>query len=192
MTNFNDNGFELLRVLTKEFTLQSRSEALALRAELLQKEFTPGKSETSVSTVVADIIRHLETSLAKYNKLVSTLPTAVDRTGVDVTEADKLLLLLRSLPQQCAEFVLLHSAQENYATARETANRYESQWRLYLDWGAFGKPAKLLHQVSAKPEVYDMTAGDEQQETRSSSEQFLDGVGSVAVSATRLLGALWT
>ena len=46
-TAFNDNGFELLRVLTKEFTLQSRAEALALRSELLQKQFTPSKNDTS-------------------------------------------------------------------------------------------------------------------------------------------------
>ena len=36
---FNDNGYELLRILAREFTLQTRAEALAVRNELLQKQF---------------------------------------------------------------------------------------------------------------------------------------------------------
>ena len=170
---FNDNGFELLRVLTKEFTLQSRAEALALRAELLQRQFMPAKGETSQGTIVADTIRRLETSLAKYNKLVSTLPNIVDRSGVEVSEADRLVLLLRSLPAACAEFVLLHSAQENYVMARETACRYETQRRLYLDWNSFGKPGKLIHSV-AQAEVYDMAAGDG--EGQEQGENMVDSV----------------
>ena len=168
-----DNGFELLRVLTKEFTLQSRAEALALRAELLQRQFMPAKGETSQGTIVADTIRRLETSLAKYNKLVSTLPNIVDRSGVEVSEADRLVLLLRSLPAACAEFVLLHSAQENYVMARETACRYETQRRLYLDWNSFGKPGKLIHSV-AQAEVYDMAAGDG--EGQEQGENMVDSV----------------
>ena len=158
-TAFNDNGFGLLRVLTKEFALQSRAEALALRSELLQKQFTPSKSDTSTGTVVADTIRKLETHLAKFNKLISTLPTVVDRVGIEISEADQLLMLLRSLPQACAEYVLLHSSQETYAMARATACRYESQRRLYLDWNSLGKPGKMIHQVG-KPETYDMSVGD--------------------------------
>ena len=156
---FSDNGYELLRVLTKEFTLQSRAEALALRSELLQRQFAPSKGETTQGTIVADTIRHLETSLARYNKLVSTLPGGVDRAGVEITEADRLVLLLRSLPTACAEFVLLHSAQETYQTARETACRYESQRRLYLDWSSFGKAGKLLHEVQ-KPDTFDLSEMD--------------------------------
>ena len=160
---FNDNGYELLRILAREFTLQTRAEALALRNELLQKQFSPQKNETSPGTVVADTIRRLECGLARFSKLLSTLPSSVDRVGVEVNEADTLVLLLRSLPTQCAEFVLLHSAQENYSMARQTAIRYETQRRLYLDWNSFGqKPGKLLHEVN-KTEVYDMAAGDSEQ-----------------------------
>ena len=82
---------------------------------------------------------------------------------MEVNEADRLVLLLRSLPTPCAEFVLLHSAQENYSMARQTAIRYETQRRLYLDWNSFGqKPGKLLHGVN-KTEVYDMAASGGEQ-----------------------------
>ena len=160
---FNDNGYELLRILAREFTLQTRAEALALRNELLQKQFSPQKNETSPGTVIADTVRRLECGLARFSKLLSTLPSSVDRVGVEVNEADRWVLLLRSLPTPCAEFVLLHSAQENYSMARQTAIRYETQRRLYLDWNSFGqKSGKLLHEVS-KTEVYDMAAGDSEQ-----------------------------
>ena len=157
---YGENGFELLRVLTLEFTLQSRAEALALRAELMQRSFAPGKTETSQGTLIADTVRKLETSLSRYNKLVSTLPAHIVRVGIEVSEADKLVLLLRSLPKEAAEFILLHSAQDTYEAARATAHRYESQRRLYLEWGSFGgKVNKLLHGVG--PEQFDMAAGDE-------------------------------
>ena len=139
--------------------MQTRAEALALRNELLQKQFAPGKGETSPGTVIADTVRRLECDLARFSKLLSALPSAVGRSGVEVSEADRLVLLLRSLPTPCAEFALLHSAQENYSMARQTAIRYETQRRLYLDWNSFGqKPGNLLHGVG-KPEV-DMTAND--------------------------------
>ena len=140
--------------------MQTRAEALALRNELLQKQFAPGKGETSPGTVIADTVRRLECDLARFSKLLSALTSAVGRSGVEVSEADRLVLLLRSLPTPCAEFALLHSAQENYSMARQTAIRYETQRRLYLDWNSFGqKPGNLLHGVG-KPEVFDMTAND--------------------------------
>ena len=57
--------------------------------------------------------------------------------------------------------------------ARETACRYETQRRLYLDWNSFGKPGKLLHSV-VQAEVYDMAAGDG--EGQEQGENMVDSV----------------
>ena len=84
---FCDNGFELLRILTGEYSLKTRSEALALRAELTNKNFKLSSNETSQSTIVAYTVRKLDTHVSRFQKLISTLPSGVDRTGVMITES---------------------------------------------------------------------------------------------------------
>ena len=54
------NGFELLRQLTCEYSLRTRSEALALRAAFAMKSFQLSAQETSPSSVVTDTIRKLD------------------------------------------------------------------------------------------------------------------------------------
>ncbi len=55
--NQTANGYELLRQLTQEYSLQTRAEALALRTALSTKTFSLKVGETSNSIQVADIIR---------------------------------------------------------------------------------------------------------------------------------------
>ena len=53
----SSNGFELIRQLTMEYSLRTRSEALSFRTALAHKSFSLHASETSPSTVVTDTIR---------------------------------------------------------------------------------------------------------------------------------------
>ena len=93
------NGFELLRVLTSEFSLRTRAEALSLRATMSNKSFVLSANETTPLTEVTDVVRRLDLECAKYSKLIATLPEGVDGTGLGIPESDMLLVLLRSLPE---------------------------------------------------------------------------------------------
>ena len=105
------NGYELVRQLTQEFSLRSRAEALSLRTSLAAKSFTLAASETTVGTVVSDTIRKLDYECSRYGRLVSTLPSHVDSTGLMLPEADMLMILLRSLPPTVRDYCLHHSCR---------------------------------------------------------------------------------
>ena len=68
------NGFEMLRQITSEYSLRTRSEALAMRTTFSGKSFALAAQETSVSTVVSDVIRRIDMESARFAKLLATLP----------------------------------------------------------------------------------------------------------------------
>ena len=92
------NGFEPLRQLTCEYSLRTRAEALALRAAFSMRSFQLSAQETSPSSVVTATIRKLDLESARFAKLISTLPSSVDTIGIQLTDSDLLLVLMRSLP----------------------------------------------------------------------------------------------
>ena len=59
------NGFELVRELT-----------------LAGKSFALHGNETSASTIVTDTIRKIDFEMARYSKLLGTLPSRIDATGL--------------------------------------------------------------------------------------------------------------
>eukprot|EP00435_Cladocopium_sp_Y103_P028761 s4770_g7.t1 len=64
------NGFELVRQLTLEYNIRTRSEALSFRTALAGKSFTLHGNETSASTVVTDTIRKIDFEMARDSKLL--------------------------------------------------------------------------------------------------------------------------
>ena len=78
----SSNGFELIRQLTMEYSLRTRSEALSFRTALAHKSFSLHASETSPSTVVTDTIRKIDYENARYGKLLGTLASSSDATGL--------------------------------------------------------------------------------------------------------------
>ena len=58
--NQQANGFEVLRQLTLEFSLRSRSEALSLRTQIAGRSFVLVATQTSPSSLVSDIIRKID------------------------------------------------------------------------------------------------------------------------------------
>ena len=131
------NGYELLRQMTVEYSLQSRSEALALRTALVNRTFSVKSSEAG-SSQVADVIRRIDYEAARFSRLLGTLPPSVDATGLGMPEADLLLLLLKNLPEQVRSFVLHHASGESYMAYRSAARNYEERQRLFGD-SKFGK-----------------------------------------------------
>ena len=104
-TTYMSNGYELLRQLTREFSLRSRTEALSFRVQLMSRTFQVSGSEAQIS----DLIRQIDFSVARFMKLASTL--GGDVTGLKIDDSDMLSMLVRSLPTHVKDYVLLHATK---------------------------------------------------------------------------------
>ena len=162
----NANGYELVRQLTLEFSLRSRAEALTVRASLASKSFTLSSSETSPGSIVSDTIRRMDFERSRYSKLIATLPSHVDSTGLSLPEADMLLMLLKSLPISVRDYCLHHSSGESFAAYRSAARRWEEQQRLFQDSQTSGSK-KTVSQLETQwqdegwnTEWYDISGED--------------------------------
>ena len=145
------DGYELLRQLTLEFSIRTRSEALSLRTAISGRSFTLSAQETSPGSVVTDTIRKIDFECARYARLLGTLPSSVDTTGLRIGEADLLLVLLRSLPEVVKNFCLHHSTGDTYESYRSAAKRWEEQQRLFGDFGqAVSTGSKKVHGLQSE------------------------------------------
>ena len=141
--NQQANGFELLRQLTLEFSLRSRSEALSLRTQIAGKSFVLAATQTSPSSLVSDTIRRIDYEAARFSRLLGTLPMQVDTTGLKLADSDMLVVLLKSLPETVKNYVLHHSGADNYESYRNAAMRWEEQQRLFSDFETTGHSKRL-------------------------------------------------
>ena len=141
--NQQANGFELLRQLTLEFSLRSRSEALSLRTQIAGRSFVLAATQTSPSSLVSDTIRRIDYEAARFSRLLGTLPMQVDTTGLKLADSDMLVVLLKSLPETVKNYVLHHSGADNYKSYRNAAMRWEEQQRLFSDFETTGNSKRL-------------------------------------------------
>ena len=136
MSTYLGNGYELLRQLSKEFCLRSRSEALSLRAQLMAKEF---KADSAAGNAyISDVIRQIDVACARYMRMISTL--SGDLSGLRVEDSDQLTMLVRSLPSEARTYTLMHSSGENYGAYRLAARKFEHQHRLFRELQMSRKP----------------------------------------------------
>ena len=70
---------------------------------------------------MTDTIRKIDYECSRFSRLLSTLPSHVDATGLALPEADVLLMLLRSLPNQVRDFCLHHAAGDSLSSYRTAA-----------------------------------------------------------------------
>ena len=103
------SGFEALRLIAKEFSLRSRAEAAFFRSEFMSKTV---KAQSGLQ--ISDLVRQMDVGLSKYRKLIDTLPQHCDKTGLDLQQVDLTLMLLRSLPSDVKNDVVLHASGEGY------------------------------------------------------------------------------
>ena len=127
------NGFELLRQLTCEYSLRTRSEALSLRTAFATKVFQLKSHETSPTSVVSDVIRKVDLEAARYGRLLGTLPTGVDAIGLQLSDADLLMILMRSLPDSAKMYTVHHSQGDTYQSYRDAARKWELQQRMFVE-----------------------------------------------------------
>ena len=98
----------------------------------LNQSFALSSSETSPSSVVSDLTRRLDLESARYSKLLGTLPSHVDTVGLQLTNADLLLVLMKSLPEAVKSYTIHHSTGDTYSSYRQAACKWESQQRVFF------------------------------------------------------------
>ena len=155
--NQQANGFELLRQLTLEFSLRSRSEALSLRTQIAGRSFVLAATQTSPSSLVSDTIRRIDYEAARFSRLLGTLPMQVDTTGLKLADSDMLVVLLKSLPETVKNYVLHHSGADNYESYRNAAMRWEEQQRLFSDFETTGN-SKRVNSLEGNAEYHSLDA----------------------------------
>ena len=120
----NRNGFELLRQLSREFSLRNRAEGLSLKTQLMSRVFSPDVSNGG--SHVSDVIRQIDVACARYMRMVGTLPLEF-QVGLQIQDSDQLSLLVRSLPNDARSYALMHSPGETDQQYRMAARRFENQ-----------------------------------------------------------------
>ena len=95
------NGFELLRLIRKEFSLLSRSEALGYRDQCIK--FRVRKSDH-----LPDIVREVQTEIESFHSMLEASVIAAQLQDVRISEGDQYLLYMRNLPGKVQEFLQLH------------------------------------------------------------------------------------
>ena len=129
------------------------------RTFLAMKSFKLDANETSPSSLVSDVIRKLDLEAARYQTLLLTLPSGIDTVGLQLTDADLLTVLIRSLPEQVKAFALHHSTGDSYLAYREAARRWEHNQRLFQDLSP--KAGKGVSQLGSNTEWFWFDDGEE-------------------------------
>ena len=86
-STYQQSGFVALRLLAKEFCLKSRAECLFFRSQLV--------NQTVKAPSIPEIIRKIEHELNKYTKLLNSLDPDVHAGGLQIQEADSVMVLLQ-------------------------------------------------------------------------------------------------
>ena len=157
MKPFGSCGFELLRVLGLEFSLRTRTEAICLRSEVMKKDF---RIDSRGTHIVSDLLRAMAVETSRYDKLISTLPPTVPRTDLMLNESDQALILIRNLPADARQYVLLHAQDDGLTALREAGLKYERQQRLYSELGAVAGKLRQVQEGESSAESDDEGAVD--------------------------------
>ena len=139
------NGFELLRLIRKEFSLLSRSEALGYRDQCIK--FRVRKSDH-----LPDIAREVQTEIESFHSMLEASVIAAQLQDVRISEGDQYLLYMRNLPQKVQEFLQVH---RNATTVQQLflgVQDYYIRTRVQGDMGSIH-----VTQPVSKPDVKDKT-----------------------------------
>ena len=119
------NGFEALRLISKEYLVRSRQEVVHFKNSLLQK--------TSKNHTVLEAIKHLEFEEFRYKKILNMLPGSISKLGLELQNSDLALLLLKSIPAAAREYVTMHAGSDEYDALKTAAIKYESNQRMWAE-----------------------------------------------------------
>ena len=139
------NGFELLRLIRKEFSLLSRSEALGYREQCV-------KFRVKKTDHLPDIVREVQTEIESFHSMLEASIIAGQLRDVRISEGDQFLLYMRNLPAKVQEWLQLH---QNATTVQQPfigVQDYYIRTRVQGDMGSIH-----VTQPLQKPDVKDKT-----------------------------------
>ena len=139
------NGFELLRLIRKEFSLLSRSEALGYREQCV-------KFRVKKTDHLPDIVREVQTEIESFHSMLDASIISGQLRDVRISEGDQFLLYMRNLPAKVQEFLQLH---QNATTVQQLfigVQDYYIRTRVQGDMGSIH-----VAQPLQKPDVKDKT-----------------------------------
>ena len=122
------HGYEALRLVHRELTLQNRAEALALRSNVIQQNVRGER--------LMDVVRQVETDLYQYTELLHSSPQlnlGARDVSLEISEADKVVLLLRQMPQNIRLHIQLHGQSDTFEQVKNTVLAYETSTRMVQD-----------------------------------------------------------
>ena len=122
------NGFELLRLLRREFSLMSRPEALQYREACLK--YTVKKSERHA---LMDVLREIGAEIEGFHSMLEASLIAGQLGDLRINEGDQFLMYLRNLPEKVVEYVQLHCGATTVARVWESVVAYHTRMRLTND-----------------------------------------------------------
>ena len=122
-------GYESLRLLCKEYSLYSLTEALPFRNKILGKSF----KENSVT----ELFSVFDLEVARYNRLIASLDHHPGQETSRLTDADLSTIILRSLPEKCRGYVVLGLQSSAFVEVRTRAMDWEHRHRC---WNELEKP----------------------------------------------------
>eukprot|EP00434_Breviolum_minutum_P044116 symbB.v1.2.039362.t1/scaffold6515.1/size17451/1 len=138
------NGFELLRLIRKEFSLMSRTEASRYREMCLK--FRVKRTEH-----LLDIIREVESEIESFHAMLDASVIVHQLGDVRISEGDQFLYL-RNLPSKVQEFLQLHQNAVTVQQLKIGVQDYYIRTRVQGDLGSVH-----VAQPVGKPDVKDKT-----------------------------------
>ena len=124
------NGFELLRLIRKEFSSMSRTEALSYREQCLK--FRVKRSTEHL----LDIIREVEADIESFHAMLDASVIVHQLVDVRISEGDQFLLYLRNLPSKVQEFLQLHQNATTVLQLKLGVQDYYIRTRVQGDLGS--------------------------------------------------------
>ena len=140
------NGFELLRLIRKEFSLMSRTEALSYREMCLK--FRVKRTEH-----LLDIIREVESGIESFHAMLDASVIVHQLGDVRISEGDQFLLYLRNLPSKVQEFLQVHRNAVTVQQLKTGVQDYYIRTRVQGDLGS----VHVAQPVAAKADLKDKT-----------------------------------
>ena len=140
------NGFELLRLIRKEFSLMSRTEALSYREMCLK--FRVKRTEH-----LLDIIREVESEVESFHAMLDASVIVHQLGDVRISEGDQFLLYLRNMPSKVQEFLQVHRNAVTVQQLKTGVQDYYIRTRVQGDLGS----VHVAQPVAAKTDLKDKT-----------------------------------
>ena len=109
--------------MSLELSIKSCGELMQFKEKFMS--LTVGKG-----TRVMDIVRHVETQASQYAQVLSRSALAED-TSLSLPDADKVMVIMKVLPDSVRECVQLHGSYGSFVEVRSAVDQYDQKLRAF-------------------------------------------------------------